>query len=66
MLNTNTTDLSQKDVAEMLGHSERVNESHYNYSMAENAEKKAALEQVFSKVLKFEDYSDTKKKAGNA
>ena len=63
MLNTV---LPQKAVADMLGHSERVNESHYNYSMAENAEKKAALEQVFSKVLKFEDYSDTKKKAGNA
>lgn len=36
----------------MLGHYERVNEQHYNYSMAENAEKKRTLEEVFSKVLK--------------
>jgi len=50
------TVLPQKAVAEMLGHTERVNEQFYNYSMAENAEKKRALEEVYSKVFKFSDY----------
>ncbi len=50
----------------MLGHSERVNEEHYNYSMAENAEKKRALEEVFSKVLNFSDYLPEEKKTGSA
>ncbi len=63
MLNTV---LPQKAVADMLGHSERVNEQHYNYSMAENAEKKRSLEEVFSKVLKFEEFSSEKKTAINA
>ena len=50
------TVLPQKAVAEMLGHTEHVNEQFYNYSMAENAEKKRALEEVYSKVFKFSDY----------
>lgn len=60
------TVLPQKAVADMLGHSERVNEEHYNYSMAENAEKKRALEEVFSKVLNFSDYLPEEKKTGSA
>ena len=42
------TILFQKAVADMLGHSERVNEQHYNYSTAENTEKAAALLKVSS------------------
>ena len=63
------TVLPQKAVAEMLGHSEKVNEEHYNYSMAENtenAEKKRALENVFSKVFNFENYLPEEKKTGSA
>ena len=63
MLNTI---LPQKAVADLLGHTERVNEQHYNYSIVENAEKKRALEEVFSKVFKFEDYSSKNKTATNA
>ena len=63
MLNTI---LPQKAVADLLGHTERVNEQHYNYSIVENAEKKRALEEVFSKVLKFEDYQPETKKTGSA
>lgn len=48
------TVLTQKAVADMLGHSERVNEQHYNYSTAENAEKADALMAVSSKVIKFD------------
>ncbi len=50
----------------MLGHTERVNEQFYNYSMAENAEKKRALEEVYSKVFKFSDYLPEEKKTENA
>lgn len=39
--------LPQKAVADMLGHSERVNEQHYNYSIAENEEKKRALDSIY-------------------
>ncbi|MBO6147446.1 MAG: site-specific integrase [Lachnospiraceae bacterium] len=60
------TVLPQKVVAEMLGHSEKVNEEHYNYSMAENAEKKRACEEVFSKVFNFSDYQLEEKKTGSA
>jgi len=63
MLNTI---LPEKAVADMLGHTERVNERHYNYSMAENAEKKAALDQVYSKVFKISDYKPEEKKTGSA
>lgn len=56
------TVLPQKAVAEMLGHTERVNEQHYNYSMAENAEKKRALEKVFSNVFNFSDYIPEEKR----
>jgi hypothetical protein len=34
--------------------------------MAENTEKKRALEQMYSKVLNFEAYSEQRKSAGNA
>ena len=57
------TILSQKAVADMLGHSERVNEQFYNYSTAENSEKAAALKEVSSKVINFSDYLQNKKKA---
>ena len=60
------TVLPQKAVADMLGHSERINEEHYNYSMAENVEKKRALEKVYSKVFKISDYKPEEKKAGSA
>ena len=40
------TRLSQKDVADMLGHSEHVNERFYNYSTAETGEKIDALRDV--------------------
>ena len=40
------TKLPQRDVAEMLGHSENINERHYNYSTAEDAEKQKALTNV--------------------
>lgn len=46
------TVLSQKDVASMLGHSEQVNERHYNYSTADDSMKLQALSQVSSKVIK--------------
>lgn len=46
------TVLSQKAVADMLGHSEQVNERHYNYSTAEITEKVDALMAVSSKVIK--------------
>ena len=46
------TVLEQKAVADMLGHSEKVNEQHYNYSTAENSEKTKALTAVSSKVIK--------------
>ena len=42
------TILPQRVVAEMLGHTERVNEQCYNYSTAENAEKAAALSKLSS------------------
>ena len=60
------TVLPQKAVAEMLGHSEQVNERHYNYSMAENTEKKRALEELYSKVINLHDYMKEEKKTGNA
>lgn len=55
------TVLSQKDVASILGHSERVNEMHYNYSTAENSLKLQALSQVSSKVISFSALFRTKK-----
>ena len=60
------TVLPQKVVADMLGHTERVNEQHYNFSTAENAEKMRALEEVSSKVINFKSISQKKTKAGNA
>lgn len=55
------TILPQKDVASLLGHSERVNERHYNYSTAENSEKRQALLLMSSKVIKHDASNDTKK-----
>lgn len=55
------TVLSQKDVSSMLGHSERVNEQHYNYSTAESCVKLQALSQVSSKVINFSASIKTKK-----
>lgn len=60
------TILPQKAVAEMLGHTERVNEQHYNFSTAENAEKLRALEEVSSKVINFKTLFQDKKTAINA
>lgn len=40
------TRLSQRDVADMLGHSEHINERFYNYSTAEDAEKIDALKNI--------------------
>ena len=57
------TVLSQKAVADMLGHSERVNEQHYNYSTAENTEKAAALKEVSSNVINFRAILESKKTA---
>ena len=45
--------LPQKDVAAMLGHTERVNEQCYNYSTAELEEKRKALTYLSSKVIDF-------------
>ena len=44
-----THDLPQES---MLGHSEQVNERHYNYSTADDSMKLQALSQVSSKVIK--------------
>ena len=35
--------LPQKDVAELLGHSEKVNEMHYHYAVSDYQEKLTAL-----------------------
>jgi integrase len=40
------TKLSRRDVSDMLGHSEQVNERFYNYSTSEDAEKIDALRDV--------------------
>lgn len=53
--------LPQKEVASLLGHSERVNEQHYNFSRAERSEKLKAIEEMSSKVINFANYSNTKK-----
>ena len=55
------TILPQKVVADMLGHSERVNERHYNYSTAETNEKADALKAVSSKVINFKLLPTNKK-----
>jgi len=57
------TVLEQKAVADMLGHSEKVNEQYYNYSTAENSEKTKALTAVSSKVINIRDYLENKKTA---
>ena len=50
MLNTV---LPQKTVADMLGHSENINERHYNYSTAEDSEKLSALTNVIQSYSSF-------------
>ncbi len=42
--------LAQKDVAELLGHTEKVNEMHYNYSTADYREKMAALTHLSTQI----------------
>jgi integrase len=60
------TVLPRRVVASLLGHSERVNGENYDYSTAENAEKKQAVEKVYSNVFKFSDYKNIHKKTGTA
>ena len=43
--------LPQKAVSNLLGHSEKVNEMHYNYSTADTREKIAALNTLSEKIL---------------
>lgn len=49
-------------VAAMLGHTAEVNERHYDYDVAENSEKVAALKQVSTKVniLSFNTFKEKK------
>ena len=44
----------------------RKDGTRYNYSMAENAEKKRALEEMFSKVFIFSEYVSENKKLETA
>lgn len=53
-------------VAAMLGHTEQVNESHYDYDITAKNAKVSALEKVSPKVTIFEDFVDAKKEAKNA
>lgn len=53
-------------VAALLGHSEIVNERHYDYDVAANNEKISALQRVSPKVTKFEDFAAKKKEAESA
>lgn len=43
--------LPQKDVAALLGHTEKVNEMYYNYSTADMKAKKEALSRLSLEVL---------------
>ena len=56
------TVLPQKAVAEMLGHTERVNEQFYNYSMAENAEKSGLWRKCIQKYSNFRTIYPKKKR----
>ncbi len=47
------TILPQKDVASILGHTEQVNENHYNYSTLDNNDKMNALNKISGKIIKF-------------
>ena len=58
--------LPQKVVAEMMGHSGRVNDMNYNYSTATRSEKRRALDTVFPSVPNIEDYRSRIKKTRNA
>ena len=60
------TELPRRVVAELMGHTERVNAGNYDYSTAEYAEKKQALKNVYSKVLNFSEISPKTKKTGTA
>lgn len=58
--------LPRRVVAEMLGHSDRVNLQNYDYSTAEKSEKKRALETLFPSVPNIADYRTKIKKTRNA
>lgn len=47
------TILPQRAVADMLGHSENINERYYNYSIAEDSEKLSALTNVIQSYSSF-------------
>ncbi len=59
-------ELPIKAVASMLGHLETTNELCYNYDMSETAEKTRALEELSSKIIKFQANEQTQKKTGSA
>ena len=60
------TELPRRVVAEMLGHTERVNAEHYDYSTAETSEKMRAVEKVYSTVFNIFDYNPKTKNTGTA
>ena len=60
------TELPRRVVAEVLGHTERVNAEHYDYSTAVNSEKKQATEKMYSKVFNFSEYFPKQKNTGTA
>ena len=57
------TDLSRKDVASMIGHSERINARHYDYATAEYKQKVNALERVSSMIINYPNNKEYKEKA---
>ncbi len=52
-------------IASMLGHLETTNELCYNYDMSETAEKTRALEELSSKIIKFQGNGQKQKKTGS-
>ena len=50
----------------MLGHLEVTNELYYNYDMSETLEKTRALEELSSKIIKFQANEQIQKKTGSA
>lgn len=58
--------LPRRVVAELLGHSERVNDQHYDYSTAENVEKIRAIDTLCPSVPNIVDYRPKTKKTGSA
>lgn len=55
-------ELPIKAVASMLGHLEVTNELCYNYDMSETLEKTRALEELSSKIIKFQANEQTQKR----